>query len=197
MGKWKPSKLSGGQWRHRHKIAYYAAVGTTSAFDIAYAALVAWNHFGLPAYVWVTTFAISTLEAAAIVLAAVLVKMHIGRRSHADMGDALLPLWCGSLTINIAYLWGSHGENLDNELYWQITAAVGVLSQITGMILVAMSYLYHVVSLRYDKKTPPADEEAASDQDHATQSSDGGSRSQPSSAEDEKPKKRRSRHRRR
>lgn len=44
----------------------------------------------MPADVWVTCFVISVLEASAIVLSAVLIKLHVGRRSHADMGDALL-----------------------------------------------------------------------------------------------------------
>lgn len=40
MGWFKPSQQSGGQWRHRHKIAYYLAIGLTGGFDIAFAALV-------------------------------------------------------------------------------------------------------------------------------------------------------------
>ncbi|POY75194.1 hypothetical protein BMF94_1826 [Rhodotorula taiwanensis] len=164
MSKFKPSKKSGGQWRHRHKAVYYAAVGATSGLDIAFAGLVfvppflllpAWNHFGLPDYLWITTFAISVIEASTIVLSVVLIKMHVGRRSHADFGNALAPLWCGSLTINFAYLWGSSGEQTGSEVYWQATAAV------VGIVLVAMSYLYHIVSLRYVKQASANDGEEA------------------------------------
>ncbi|GAA5878965.1 hypothetical protein JCM3774_000677 [Rhodotorula dairenensis] len=182
----KPSQQSGGKWRHRHKLLYYASVGATSGFDIAFAALVIYNHFSLPAYVWVTCITISLLEAAAIILSAVLIKLHIGRRSHADMGTVMLPLWCGSLTINVAYLWGSYGEDLDSELYWRFTAALGVSSQIAGLVFVAMSYLYHVVSLRNDRSITPAasDEEAAHDRDEEAAHDRDGASTQNSDASD-------------
>lgn len=49
---------------------------------------------------------------------------HSSLCEETETIPAQQPLWCGSLTINIAYLWGSYGEILDNELYWQITALV-------------------------------------------------------------------------
>lgn len=36
----KSRQQTGGEWRHRHKVAYYVAIGLTSVFDFVFAAFV-------------------------------------------------------------------------------------------------------------------------------------------------------------
>ncbi|BGP32322.1 hypothetical protein JCM10296v2_004103 [Rhodotorula toruloides] len=135
-------------WRKNHRIAFFGATGSAAFFDAGFAGIVLWENFGVPAYVYGTAIAISIIEAVYIVVSVVLIERGIGTRSRIDMSLALMPMWAGSLTINIAFLLGANAGKTESPTAFMAAAAFTALSQLCGLALAVLGIMYHIVELR-------------------------------------------------
>ncbi|GEM09817.1 hypothetical protein Rt10032_c09g3834 [Rhodotorula toruloides] len=64
------------------------------------------------------------------------------------MSLALLPMWTGSLTINIAFLLGANAGKATSPTAFMAAAAFAALSQLCGLALAVLGIMYHIVELR-------------------------------------------------
>ncbi|GAA5902393.1 hypothetical protein JCM5296_003129 [Sporobolomyces johnsonii] len=133
-------------WRFRYHAVFLTLGCMVPAFDISLAVFMGFYDLGTPSYVYLTALAVSLVEGLYIAIAVTLIELHKFTHSHWDMGKALLPLWCGSLTINLAYfIGGSSSDSTDST--FEIGAIIGGLSQLCGLILIVMSFLLHILLL--------------------------------------------------
>ncbi|GAA5919627.1 hypothetical protein JCM1841_001091 [Sporobolomyces salmonicolor] len=122
-------------------IAYVCIV---PACDICLAIFMGFYDFGTPSYVYLTALAVSLIEGRYIAIAVTLIELHKFTHSHWDMGKVLLPLWCASLTINLAYcIGGSSSDSTDSTFEIGAIANWGSLAN----FLIVMSFLLHILLL--------------------------------------------------
>ncbi|GAA5850447.1 hypothetical protein JCM8547_001878 [Rhodosporidiobolus lusitaniae] len=132
-------------FRFRYWGMFLGLGGLTVAFDFSLVVFLCFYNFSTPAYLYGTAIAVSLIEALYISVSVALIEFHVGTHSHWDMGKVLSPLWCGSVTINIAIFVGGSDE-LGTSTY-TIGLFLVVCSQLSGLTLMILAVMKHILLL--------------------------------------------------
>ncbi|GAA5885916.1 hypothetical protein JCM6882_004202 [Rhodosporidiobolus microsporus] len=135
-------------WRFRYHGMFLALAIIVVLADISLAIFMFIYPFGTPSYLYGTAMAVSIIEAVTISVDVALIEFHVGTRTHLDVGKALMPLWCASLSINIAYfIGGASGATGDDASVYKVGLFLVAVSQLSGLCLTIMSILLHILLL--------------------------------------------------
>ncbi|GAA6006910.1 hypothetical protein JCM10207_009135 [Rhodosporidiobolus poonsookiae] len=137
------------EWRDRHGITWLVMVAGTALADFVLAGFMFFSPHGTPAYVYGTSMTVLVVEGLYIAVTCGLIWFHVGTKSHWDCGTSLLPMWCSSLSVNITFFLGAYTSGTVDSLFW-IGLAIGVISQVFGLVLIVMSLLRHILRVRDD-----------------------------------------------